>query len=141
MYATFSRTLQRNDIKEDISDFWDVMEVDKSNFLDNVIELSYIDGKCYGVPMQYNVAYLYWNKDLFKDAGLDPDIAPKTMEELNVLQKIEHIVLSCDNIKETNLENHDKIKPVMVDDIVIEKQGVSFQVGSYSWNMVRIKVS
>ncbi len=67
---------------EDISDFWDVTGVDKSNFLENVTELSYVDGKLYGTPMQYNVSYLYWNKDLFEAAGLDPNTPPTTLEEL-----------------------------------------------------------
>ena len=71
-----------NDALEDISDFWDTASVDKSNFLDNVVELSYIDGKLFGTPMQYNVSYLYWNKDLFEAAGLDPEKAPATLTEL-----------------------------------------------------------
>lgn len=71
-----------NDSLEDISDFWDVTGVDKSNFLDNVLELSHVDGKLYGTPMQYNVSYLYWNKDLFEAAGLDPEKAPSTLDEL-----------------------------------------------------------
>ncbi len=71
-----------NDSLEDISDFWDVTGVDKSNILENVLELSHVDGKLYGTPMQYNVTYLYWNKDLFRDAGLDPEKAPGTLEEL-----------------------------------------------------------
>lgn len=71
-----------NDSLEDISDFWDVTGVDKSNILENVLELSHVDGKLYGTPMQYNVTYLYWNKDLFRDAGLDPEKAPETLEEL-----------------------------------------------------------
>lgn len=62
-----------NDSLEDISDFWDVTGVDKSNILENVLELSHVDGKLYGAPMQYNVSYLYWNKDLFREAGLDPE--------------------------------------------------------------------
>ena len=71
-----------NDSLEDISDFWDVTGVDKSNILENVLELSHVDGKLYGTPMQYNVSYLYWNKDLFKEAGLDPEKAPATLDEL-----------------------------------------------------------
>jgi multiple sugar transport system substrate-binding protein len=67
---------------EDISDFWTTMDVDKSNFLESVVELSQINGKLYGVPMQYNVQYLYWNKDLFKAAGLNPDRPPATLTEL-----------------------------------------------------------
>jgi multiple sugar transport system substrate-binding protein len=71
-----------NSSLEDISDFWDTAGVDKNNFLENVVDLSYVDGKLYGTPMQYNVSYLYWNKDLFKAAGLDPEVAPATIEEL-----------------------------------------------------------
>lgn len=67
---------------EDVSDFWDSSGVDKSNYLENVVDLSYVDGKCYGVPMQYNVQYLYWNKDLFEVAGLDSETPPTTLEEL-----------------------------------------------------------
>ncbi|MDR1174408.1 MAG: ABC transporter substrate-binding protein [Treponema sp.] len=68
---------------EDISDFWPVMGVDKANYLDSVVKLSQVDGKLYGVPMQYNVQYLYWNKDLFRAAGLNPDKAPATLAELS----------------------------------------------------------
>ena len=71
-----------NDSLEDISDFWETTGVDKNNFLENVTELSYVDGKLYGTPMQYNVSYLYWNKDLFQAAGLDPNTPPTTLEEL-----------------------------------------------------------
>ena len=71
-----------NDSLEDISDFWEKTGVDKNNFLENVTELSYVDGKLYGTPMQYNVSYLYWNKDLFEAAGLDPNTPPTTLEEL-----------------------------------------------------------
>ena len=67
---------------EDISDFWDTMKVEKSNYEDNVVSLSQVNGKQYGIPMQYNVSYLYWNKDLFKAAGLDPETPPATLEEL-----------------------------------------------------------
>lgn len=77
-----------NDSLEDISDFWDVTGVDSSNFLDNVLELSHVDGKLYGTPMQYNVQYLYWNKDLFAAAGLDPDTPPETMDELAEYAKL-----------------------------------------------------
>ncbi|WP_394914168.1 ABC transporter substrate-binding protein [uncultured Robinsoniella sp.] len=71
-----------NDSLEDISDFWETTGVDKTNFLDNVVDLSCVDGKLYGVPMQYNVQYLYWNKDMFEAAGLDPETPPATMDEL-----------------------------------------------------------
>jgi multiple sugar transport system substrate-binding protein len=66
----------------DISDFWDTTGVDQSNYLESVTSLSLVDGKLYGTPMQYNVQYLYWNKDLFTAAGLDPETPPATLTEL-----------------------------------------------------------
>jgi sn-glycerol 3-phosphate transport system substrate-binding protein len=39
------------------------------------------DGKTWGVPFQRSTIVLYWNKELFKEAGLDPDKAPATWQE------------------------------------------------------------
>lgn len=36
----------------------------------------------YGVPLSADVSVLYWNKDLFKQAGLDPETAPSTWDEI-----------------------------------------------------------
>ncbi|MET0173736.1 MAG: sugar ABC transporter substrate-binding protein [Agrobacterium vaccinii] len=40
------------------------------------------DGKYYGVPKATNTIALYYNKDLFKAAGLDPEKPPQTWDEL-----------------------------------------------------------
>ncbi len=40
------------------------------------------DGKYYGVPMNFATLLLYYNKTIFKEAGLDPEKAPETWEEL-----------------------------------------------------------
>lgn len=72
----------QNGLIEDISDFWETMGVDKENFYENVVAKSYVDDVLYGVPMQYNLQYLYYNKDIFEAAGLDPNQPPATMEEL-----------------------------------------------------------
>lgn len=71
-----------NGLIEDISDFWQVQGIDESNFYENVVAKSYVGDKLYGVPMQYNLQYLYYNKDAFAAAGLDPEAPPTTMEEL-----------------------------------------------------------
>ena len=39
-------------------------------------------GKVYCLPWGTDLYALFWNKDLFEAAGLDPEIPPKTMEEL-----------------------------------------------------------
>ena len=48
-----------------------------------------IGGKTWGVPFQRSTIVLYWNKDLFKEAGLDPNKAPQTWAEMtSMAQKL-----------------------------------------------------
>jgi sn-glycerol 3-phosphate transport system substrate-binding protein len=39
-------------------------------------------GKTYGIPFQRSTIVLYWNKEAFKEAGLDPEKAPGTWDEM-----------------------------------------------------------
>ena len=39
-------------------------------------------GKTWGIPFQRSTIVLYWNKDLFKEAGLDPNRPPATWKEM-----------------------------------------------------------
>ncbi len=39
-------------------------------------------GKIYAVPLETDVRLLYYNKDLFKSAGLDPELPPRTWQQL-----------------------------------------------------------
>ncbi len=41
-----------------------------------------VGGKTWGVPFQRSTIVLYWNKELFKEAGLDPNKPPATWSEL-----------------------------------------------------------
>ena len=41
-----------------------------------------LDGKIYSVPFQRSTAILLYNKDAFRDAGLDPDTPPVTWDEM-----------------------------------------------------------
>ena len=46
-------------------------------------------GKTWGIPFQRSTIVLYWNKEIFKEAGLDPNKAPATWQEmLDVAQKL-----------------------------------------------------
>ncbi|HET6183411.1 MAG TPA: ABC transporter substrate-binding protein [Acetobacteraceae bacterium] len=40
-----------------------------------------VDGHIWSVPFQRSTAVLYWNKDAFKQAGLDPETPPATWTE------------------------------------------------------------
>ena len=68
---------------EDLSDLFTATGLDKSDFLPASLQLGFLDNKQYGAPMQLlDTTNLYWNKDLFTAAGLDPDKPPTTFEEL-----------------------------------------------------------
>ena len=41
-----------------------------------------IEGKTWGIPFQRSTIVAYYNKDLFRAAGLDPESPPKTWDEL-----------------------------------------------------------
>lgn len=60
-------------------------EADKkwlSGFYPAFMENSQTGGKTWGAPFQRSTVVMYWNKDAFKAAGLDPEKAPQTWQEL-----------------------------------------------------------
>lgn len=66
--------------------------IDKENFDTSVWEeniLSYyqVDGKQYSMPFNSSTPVLIYNKDAFKEAGLDPEKAPRTYDELKQAAK------------------------------------------------------
>ncbi len=67
---------------QDVSDFYELPEVNADDFDKNVVDLLYYDDLCVGVPMQMVSHYFYWDKDLYEAAGLDPESPPETFEEL-----------------------------------------------------------
>ncbi len=46
-----------------------------------------VEGKEYVLPFVLDLSMLFWNKDLFKEAGLDPDKAPATLAEFAAAAK------------------------------------------------------
>jgi sn-glycerol 3-phosphate transport system substrate-binding protein len=42
-------------------------------------------GKVYGIPFQRSTIVLYWNKDAFKEAGLDPEKPPANWDEMRAM--------------------------------------------------------
>ncbi len=41
------------------------------------------DGKVYGLPLSAEASFIIWNKDLFREAGLDPEKGPTTWAEID----------------------------------------------------------
>lgn len=52
------------------------------DFYPSVLDAFKIDGEIYGIPLYISPYVLYYNKDLFTQAGLDPDKPPKTYDEM-----------------------------------------------------------
>jgi multiple sugar transport system substrate-binding protein len=65
-----------------IDTIWENTSLQKSDFIESILNQMYYKGKLYGIPFQLSSTYLYWNKDIFKAAGLDPEAPPKTWEDL-----------------------------------------------------------
>ena len=53
-----------------------------NDFVESFMIDSFVDGKIYSIPFQRSVNILYYNKDMFAAAGLDPETPPTTWEEL-----------------------------------------------------------
>ncbi|MFD1695801.1 ABC transporter substrate-binding protein [Roseibium aestuarii] len=53
-----------------------------AGFYPSFMENSQTGGKTYGIPFQRSTPVLYWNKEAFKAAGLDPEVAPASWDEL-----------------------------------------------------------
>src|SRR5262245_806802 len=53
-----------------------------ADFTPQSIEGSRYRDKLYGVPHHHQLVMLGWNKERFKQAGLNPDAAPQTVDEL-----------------------------------------------------------
>src|SRR5260221_8223833 len=52
-----------------------------ASFFPGFMENSQTGGKTWGIPFQRSTIVLYWNKEAFKEAGLDPNKPPATWAE------------------------------------------------------------
>jgi multiple sugar transport system substrate-binding protein len=55
--------------------------IDSSRFYESLWNVGTVDGRVYGVPIHSVMLVMYYNKDLFEAAGLDPNSPPQTREE------------------------------------------------------------
>ncbi len=54
----------------------------KDDIIPVLLENNTFDGKLYSFPFNKSVPVLYYNKDIFKRVGLDPEKPPETLEQL-----------------------------------------------------------
>jgi multiple sugar transport system substrate-binding protein len=64
-----------------VDDYYDDPDHDSAALAEAAIGASVFDGKNYGVPVNYTPMMMYYNKDLFEAAGLDPEAPPTTWDE------------------------------------------------------------
>jgi multiple sugar transport system substrate-binding protein len=56
-------------------------EAEKASYYPNIASTVTFNGTQWGIPVAFSTKALYWNKDLFKAAGLDPEKPPTTWAE------------------------------------------------------------
>ena len=64
-----------------VDDFYEDPAHDTEAIATAAVEASMYDGANYGVPVNYAPMMMYYNKDLFTAAGLDPEAPPTTWDE------------------------------------------------------------
>lgn len=69
------------DYMQNISDVFDKTNLDKADFIQSYLDYCSEGDNLYFVPFQIVGYYMYWNKDLFQAAGLDPETPPATWDE------------------------------------------------------------
>ncbi|MDE6950743.1 MAG: extracellular solute-binding protein [Lachnospiraceae bacterium] len=67
----------------------------KALFDETSLEFNTVDGKIYGVPVSKEISYIYYNKELFKQAGIEaPETAYASWDEF---------FEACDKLKEAGI--------------------------------------
>lgn len=60
----------------------DMTDEEKATYAAPVLGTVTANGQVWGTPRAFSTKALYWNKDLFEAAGFDPEMAPKTWDEM-----------------------------------------------------------
>jgi ABC-type glycerol-3-phosphate transport system substrate-binding protein len=68
------------------------IDLDTSKFFDGCKDVIYYKDQAYLIPQDTNVIMLYYNPDIAKECGLDPDSPPTTLDELNQWMDAETVV-------------------------------------------------
>lgn len=80
---------------QDLTPFFDEDPEWKAMFDEESLKFNSVDEKIYGVPVSKEISYIYYNKDLFAQAGLTaPEVAYETWEEFFAV---------CDTLKEKGI--------------------------------------
>ncbi|MBC7002750.1 ABC transporter substrate-binding protein [Photobacterium sp. BZF1] len=84
MFSIDMLELQRRGVIRPFDDFVKTDE-DKQwlqSFYPALMQNGQLEGQTYGIPFQRSTIVMFYNKDAFREAGLDPEKAPETWEEM-----------------------------------------------------------
>lgn len=74
-------TYAENGVLVPMDDFYESVGMSEGDFSQASVDALKYEEKQYMIPMQVHSTFLYWNKDLFEAAGLDPETPPATWAE------------------------------------------------------------
>lgn len=83
------RTFAENGVIEPLDAYIEASGVDMSDFHDGLMQNSYIDGDCYGIPYLRSTPIMYMNKTLIEEVGLTAD-GMKTWDDLKTYATTVH---------------------------------------------------
>lgn len=64
-----------------LEELFEQTTLNRDDFIAGYLESCANDGQLFVLPFQVTSRYMYWNKDLFAAAGLDPEAPPATFEQ------------------------------------------------------------
>ena len=80
---------------QDLTSYFEEEPEWKAQFDESSLEFNSVDGKIYGVPVSKEISFIYYNKVLFEQAGLEaPDVAYETWDDF---------FKACDTLKEKGI--------------------------------------
>ncbi len=82
VYEIGTRLMIDLDSTVPLQPYFEASGLEPEYMVDNVLSYYTIDGQLYSMPFNTSNAILYYNKDMFREAGLDPEKPPTTFEEL-----------------------------------------------------------
>ena len=82
MYDVGTKFMADSGLIIPVEDMFESTGYDKSTVMDVITSYYSVDGKQYAMPFNVSTPMLYYNKDVFEAAGLDPDSPPTTYEEV-----------------------------------------------------------
>lgn len=81
--ATAAYSYAANGSFEKLQPYLDEVNLNVDNFFEGCKDVIYYKDEAYLIPQDTNVMMLYYNPNIAKEAGLDPENPPKTLDELD----------------------------------------------------------